>query len=154
MATFNQQNQRVDQQFNAETIDLRNSTFERLPDNAGQTELVPRLEAVLRAVEQATASGALDPQVGRTVVDDLHGAPPEPDPRRPTRGLATAAAGHRGVAGGGTAGGDRRGDGDHLELVGRGFLMTTFDQHGQRVFGAEINADNGAHQQVRRAAAS
>ncbi|KAB1152892.1 hypothetical protein F6X68_15860 [Micromonospora sp. AMSO12t] len=74
MATFNQQNQRVDQQFNAETIDLRNSTFERLPDNAGQTELVPRLEAVLRAVEQATASGALDPQVGRTVVDDLHGA--------------------------------------------------------------------------------
>ncbi|MFV2113856.1 hypothetical protein ACFHW0_16165 [Micromonospora sp. LOL_025] len=75
MATFHQDHQHVHQdQFNAESIDLRNSTFERLPDTVGQAELVRRLEAVLRAVEQAATTGALDPQAGRSIAGDLRGA--------------------------------------------------------------------------------
>ncbi|MBQ1072536.1 hypothetical protein KBX06_05040 [Micromonospora sp. C31] len=75
MATFHQDHQHVHQnQLNADTIDLRNSTFERLPDTAGQAEVVRRLELVLSAVEQAAASGTLDPQTARSVAGELRGA--------------------------------------------------------------------------------
>ncbi|RLK24167.1 hypothetical protein DER29_2064 [Micromonospora sp. M71_S20] len=62
------------QQFNADHIDLRNSTFERLPDNVAPAEVVRRLEAILREVERAASSGALDQRAGRSVADDLHAA--------------------------------------------------------------------------------
>ncbi|MFG1776765.1 hypothetical protein ACGFIR_02745 [Micromonospora sp. NPDC049051] len=75
MAKFDQRDQQVHGgQFNADKIDLRNAVFERVPDAAGQAEVIRRLGLVLSAVEQAVSSGALDPQTGLSIAGDLRGA--------------------------------------------------------------------------------